>query len=267
MGLLLALFVALSWQTMAFENCTFQIVGDPRDTPGPENSTVQNEWKRLIEAELYKKAGIHGYVYETSADAGIEALDSNHTGSKGCRPSTYGELDHVRIFEHPSFALRQGDILMDLGSGVGKSVIGAALFYGASPAIGIELSDMRFKRACQALSGLEKALQTEACGVLCKRGVAMHGEVQMLHANVLEVEFWNVTAVTMYANCFPPELQLELQHKLLRQLPLGARVHTTDNSGWDKQLVLEGRTFALIPRAGMVLYRVEERRDSRLSEL
>merc|ERR1712039_1141079 len=118
------------------------------------------------------------------------------------------------------------------GSGVGESVIGAVLAFNVTRGIGVELSDVRFTRSCEALARLRKILGSDACGPECIERLGRPGQIDFLHANILDVDLSTVTAVTMYSTCFPPDLQRELQRKLLRELPLGARVHATDNSGW-----------------------------------
>ena len=52
---------------------------------------------------------------------------------------------------------------------------------------------------------------------------------------------------------------VELQQKLLLELPLGARVIPTEAFGWDPRLILNGRTLKLAREASLpgLLYHVE----------
>lgn len=235
-------------------SCRFDLPLAERSNAPRATSSPAGDWKQF-RAELYKD-GLSGY--KEIPEEELTLLNANHSAQRGCRPSTFGELDAERIFRTPAFALGADDVLADLGSGVGQAVISGVLFFNASRGLGIELSKGRFERSCAALERLGSVLQSEMCGEQCRARAAKPGRIEMWNANLLEIDLSEVTAVMMYANCFPEALQGELQRKLLLELPLGARVHTTDNLGWDKRLVLNGRTLSLIPRVGMLLYRVEE---------
>eukprot|EP00747_Dinoflagellata_sp_TGD_P049794 gnl/TRDRNA2_/TRDRNA2_146397_c0_seq2.p1 gnl/TRDRNA2_/TRDRNA2_146397_c0~~gnl/TRDRNA2_/TRDRNA2_146397_c0_seq2.p1 ORF type:complete len:313 (+),score=68.01 gnl/TRDRNA2_/TRDRNA2_146397_c0_seq2:43-981(+) len=231
------------------------------DSAPSESADIFN-WEELVEDMVYKKGDITGYMQLPAEE--LEDLNKNFSegGDRACKPATFGELDSVKIFKNPGFHLSDGDYFMDLGSGVGKAVIHASLMFNASLSVGVELSEGRFRESCRALTRLEEILRSASCSELCRQRVRRPGRIEMRKANVLDVDLSNVTAVMMYSNCFPTVVQEPLQRKLLTELPLGARVQTLDTTGWDKRLVIEGRTLELQRGIGMLVYNVETVRNS-----
>eukprot|EP00747_Dinoflagellata_sp_TGD_P202891 gnl/TRDRNA2_/TRDRNA2_76478_c0_seq2.p1 gnl/TRDRNA2_/TRDRNA2_76478_c0~~gnl/TRDRNA2_/TRDRNA2_76478_c0_seq2.p1 ORF type:complete len:276 (+),score=42.70 gnl/TRDRNA2_/TRDRNA2_76478_c0_seq2:2-829(+) len=242
-------------ETQGGDSCHLDFPLQPSGSISPELAagvadTLSDEWKRLLHSDIYKSNRISGY--KDLPDEELQELDINSSETI-CKPSTFGEIDGKTVFEHPEFHLGEGDHFMDLGSGVGKQVIGAALFFNASRSVGIELSEERFRASCRALKVLESLIKSASCGRRCHERVQRPGRIEMRRANILDVDLSNVTAVTVYNTCFPQSVIDELQHKLLLELPLGARVKIEDKN-WKKTLVLEGRTLR---RVAFLLDKVE----------
>eukprot|EP00747_Dinoflagellata_sp_TGD_P122334 gnl/TRDRNA2_/TRDRNA2_173603_c0_seq1.p1 gnl/TRDRNA2_/TRDRNA2_173603_c0~~gnl/TRDRNA2_/TRDRNA2_173603_c0_seq1.p1 ORF type:complete len:300 (-),score=54.34 gnl/TRDRNA2_/TRDRNA2_173603_c0_seq1:55-954(-) len=241
--------------------CRLDFPLEPSDSSVSSESGIGTaeaiEWEDLVEQLVYKKGGISGYM--TLPEEELANLNVNFTesGDRRCKPATFGELDSVKIFKNEGFHLGEEDYFMDLGSGVGKAVIHASLLFNASVSVGVELSEARFRESCRALARLEAILRSASCGDRCRERIRRPGRIEMRRANVLDTDLSNVTAIMMYSNCFPTEVQTQLQRKLILEPPLGARVQTLDTTGWDKLLALEGRTLELARGIGMLMYTVE----------
>lgn len=102
--------------------------------------------------------------------------------------------------------LSERDVLYDLGCGDGRVVIAAALNYGAR-AVGFDIDPLRLAEARANVAGVE-------VGDL----------VEIVEANLLEVDLRGATVVTLYLS---PELNVQLL-PALRQLAPGSRIITHD---------------------------------------
>jgi len=141
-----------------------------------------------------------------------------------CGEDTYGEITQaaaVTLLSDPKVRFPQGGVFFDLGSGLGKFVADAAILVGARRAVGVELSNMRFKMGCAALSNIEQALRGSGKGSSNTRRVELH-RGDMLQTQLEELHHADVVYVASL--CFRPALMKELQNMLVRRLRVGARV-------------------------------------------
>ena len=117
-------------------------------------------------------------------------------------------------------AVRDSDLVMDLGSGDGRIVITAAAKYGAR-GVGVDYDGW---------------LINESRANAAKAGVA--DRVTLIQKDIREVDFHAATVLTMY---LLPEFNLELRPKILFQLRAGARVvsHDWDMGDWEPDAKVE----------------------------
>ena len=106
--------------------------------------------------------------------------------------------------------LRDDDVVMDLGSGDGRIVIGAASMNPKLKGIGVEI---------------DAKLVAEATQTAVKQGVG--DRVQFLHQNAFDADLSKVSVVFMW---LWPEMQTMLRPKILREARPGTRVVT---NVWD----------------------------------
>jgi len=157
---------------------------------------------------LYKKIG--GYSIPKLEKEGV-----NKVGGTNSSCGTYGEI----VYESMDTILHdlnvtQDDVFYDLGSGVGKAIIQAALDFPFKKVVGIELSLTRHNRALQVLN-------------LCKKEhcFAENRIVELKNENFIDADFHDATVVYMCSTCYPPTLMDKLTEKL-SHLTQGLRVVT-----------------------------------------
>ncbi len=118
----------------------------------------------------------------------------------------YGEVDYLSFYTIlEETAPQTEDILYDLGSGAGKAVLTAALFFDLAKVCGIELLPPLVKKARTKLQQLAFA------------------NVQLIQANFLEYDFSEATIVYIAATCLKEPTWQALQEKLACLRP-GSRV-------------------------------------------
>jgi hypothetical protein len=131
--------------------------------------------------------------------------------------------------------VKQGDYLIDLGSGDGRIPITAAKKFGIS-AMGVDINPVRVQEA-----------KTNAVNARVK------DKVEFKQQNLFETDFSDATVLTMY---LLPRINLELRPRILAELKPGTRVvsHAFDMGDWkaDKKAIVEGRTIYLwiVPEKG-----------------
>lgn len=176
-----------------------------------------------------------------------------------CPASTYLEMPTESIFESAAFALAADDGVVDLGAGIGKTGARAVLLHGARRGFGIELSVTRFQAGCSALRRLGRLLdyqaETRSCsGDDCDdaplnatltlahtlhmfRAALVHtAEIGLRHGDAATADIRGATRVLMFATCFPAGFMARLQSKLVRELPVGARVFAAGAKEWASQV-------------------------------
>ncbi len=117
--------------------------------------------------------------------------------------------------------VRPGDVVFDLGSGDGRTVIMAAQNFGAK-AVGVELDDQRFKQSSARIAKL-----------------ALGSRAGIVQANLFHADLRKATVVTLY---LLSRINERLRPILERQLRPGARVvaHDFPVPGWKPEKVVTG---------------------------
>jgi len=136
------------------------------------------------------------------------------------RNLTYGEIDFEGFFQIlydvPGIVERQ--VFYDLGSGVGKAVIAAALLGNFKEVVGIELLPPLHEQAIVVSKLWEKEKITEL------------PKVKFLQEDFLEAtDYSNVDLVYIHCTCFSQRLMYLLED-VLQTLPTGAIVLTVSQS-------------------------------------
>jgi len=154
-----------------------------------------------------------------------------------CNEDSYGEIPQesaAQLFQNPMVNLKPGDTFADLGSGLGRLVVDAALVANVKRAVGVELSSSRSSSACHALSNVTKAMPASQGGWRAERH---ESEVDLYEGNILDLgkDFLGQVNVAYVANlCFRPDLLNAVAVKLSRDLPDGARVVSLRNLEMNK---------------------------------
>lgn len=141
-----------------------------------------------------------------------------------CGEDTYGEITQaaaVTLLSDPHVHFPRGGVFFDLGSGLGKFVVDAAILVGARRAVGVELSSLRFNMGCATFSKIEGTLRKSGKGSLDTRRIELH-RGDMLQTQLEELQHADVVYVASL--CFRPAMMKELQNMLVRRLRAGTRV-------------------------------------------
>lgn len=214
-----------------------------------EVDSVPGEWRQLFEGYVYSPQFPSGFGQLSRKE--LRVIDKNSTDSS-CKPSTFAEMNALRLFEDSHFAFTPDDVYVDLGSGVGKSALGAVLFFNATRAIGIELSKARFDKTCEAIGRVRNALHGVKCGPHCRERARRAGRVEFVHTNILDYDLSEIrpTRVSVFTSCFPKKVQKLLQKKLLAELPLDAVIYAPGLKVWDDRTVVDGKMLRHEPASG-----------------
>ena len=159
----------------------------------------------------------------------------------------YGELARYELdnlFEAIAPALRPGGVMVDLGSGLGKVVMSAALAFPFQRCVGVECLGYRHRMAMQRLHNLL---------ALAERGVAhlpapltpdtpltlpfgqaatgrhlleLGSRIAFIESDMFKVDVRDASLVFLYSTCFGPQMDA-IADKLARELGEGALVTTT----------------------------------------
>lgn len=149
-----------------------------------------------------------------------------------CNEDSYGEIPQesaAKLFQNPMVNLQPGETFADLGSGLGRLVVDAALVANVKRSVGVELSTSRSSSACHALSNVTKALPPAETGWRAERHET---GVELYQGNILDLgkDFLGQINVAYVANlCFRPDLLNAVAVKLSRDLPADARVVSLRN--------------------------------------
>lgn len=236
-------------RTSAFEVCSLDLPIAVPGAPQHDSQGVRGEWTKLLDRHVYAADSRNGYVDLPESE--LADLNINRSASQKCEPSTYGEMNAIRAFEADVFGVSEGDVLVDLGCGVGKTVVGGVLFFNASLGVGVELSPTRFRRACAALEHLGDALREGThCGSRCRARVARPGRIEIVNANMLDANLSQADKAIFFSTCYPEDVQQQMQRKLLRELQVGARVYAPGHKGWTPSLRLGHRVLEQVPDPG-----------------
>lgn len=77
--------------------------------------------------------------------------------------------------------LNDGDVVYDLGCGDGRFLISACKFHNGIKAVGVEYDQIYYSRALNAVK--ENDLESR---------------IRLIHGNILEIDFYDATAIFMY---------------------------------------------------------------------
>lgn len=159
----------------------------------------------------------------------------------------YGEMQRFELenyFDAVKPLLPAGGVMVDLGSGLGKVVMSAALTLPFTRCIGVELLNYRHRLAQerlvrlltlarQGLEALPEPLTLET-PLQLPSGVTAHGRhlldlgsrILFLENDMFKVDVRGASLVFLYSTCFGP-LMDAISDKLARELSEGALVSTT----------------------------------------
>jgi hypothetical protein len=159
----------------------------------------------------------------------------------------YGEMQRFELdnyFDAVKPLLPPGGVMVDLGSGLGKVVMTAALTLPFARCVGVELLNYRHRLAQerlvrllmlarQGLEALPQPLKPET-PLLLPSGIEASGRhllelgsrIAFIESDMFKVDVRGASLVFLYSTCFGP-LMDALSDKLARELPEGALVSTT----------------------------------------
>ncbi|NVM75087.1 hypothetical protein FHW83_000867 [Duganella sp. SG902] len=159
----------------------------------------------------------------------------------------YGEMQRFELenyFDAVKPFLPPGGVMVDLGSGLGKVVMTAALTLPFTRCIGVELLNYRHRLAQerlvrlltlarQGLESLPEPLTLETplqlpSGVMAsgRHLLDLGSRILFLENDMFKVDVRGASLVFLYSTCFGP-LMDAISDKLARELPEGALVSTT----------------------------------------
>ncbi len=128
----------------------------------------------------------------------------------------YGEIDYLAFYTILEKAeLSDGDVFYDLGSGSGKAVFTASLFFNLSKSCGIELLPPLYNKA----NALIKKVITNAE----KEYVKPISTIQFINKNFLDYDFSDADIIYIAATCLADSTWEQLIHKMEKLKP-GSRV-------------------------------------------
>lgn len=150
-----------------------------------------------------------GYYKEVSGFGADFTSSVNKAGRKVLqsmgKEETYGEIEPrgLRvILEAIRNEINVGDVMFDLGSGVGKVVAQFAFETECGRCVGIELGERRHKNAIKAWSAMQSA------GCFAQQTERM----SFINADMLRETQWkDATVLFVNAVCYPPALWDELE--------------------------------------------------------
>mmetsp|Transcript_119324 Transcript_119324/g.337547 ORF Transcript_119324/g.337547 Transcript_119324/m.337547 type:complete len:300 (-) Transcript_119324:131-1030(-) len=175
----------------------------------------------------------------------IDAPALNVTDASTCKPSTYLSIPIGEVLEHQGFGFGPSAHVHDLGAGFGRPVMQAVLAHGAAAGLGVELSETRWRTGCDALRRLDFLL-AKASRRPKNMSVAV---VELRRGDMLDADVSDATHVFIFATCFPASVVVALQEKLMRELPLGARVFCVGERGlWPSRLQAASARGSMVRR-------------------
>jgi len=143
--------------------------------------------------------------------------EKNYIGDHGGECS-YGEIlfntTHQLLFD--IFKVKEGDVLHDFGSGVGKFVLQARLTSNVTKIIGTELSVTRSVLAREALGKIQNI------GLLQPNDERLH----LIEGSFLDLDISDATHIYMCSTCFHDELMSNIYKKILQEGKAGLQVVT-----------------------------------------
>jgi len=183
------------------------------------------------------------YVYLVKRPTPAELLEALYCGVNGfsisssetdviCKSggnATYGEIlfDSAEKLFTEILPLTENDVVVDLGSGVGKLVLWLYLATPAKESIGIELSKSRVTASKDMMQKVQQELVPQLKDKWVEQwgAQALKKKVSFRHENILESDLSNVTVIFVCATCFPESCMQALSEKFAT-LHEGLRIAT-----------------------------------------
>ncbi|OGK50722.1 hypothetical protein A3B50_04450 [Candidatus Roizmanbacteria bacterium RIFCSPLOWO2_01_FULL_40_42] len=130
---------------------------------------------------------------------------------------TYGEIVPESFYKILSQVNPQKDeVFYDLGSGTGKAVLAASLFFPFSKTVGVELLDDLYDASQQVLQRYQKE-------IIPRLNTSNSPEIKFFQADFLDFDFSDADVIFAHATCFHDGQLRELLHKF-EKLKKGARL-------------------------------------------
>ena len=163
---------------------------------------------------------LYEHAYEgVDRDAALEIAEQSHKNQARV-PGIgyfYGELSWSGAWDVVGLANpKEGDVFIDMGSGVGKMVLAAAMTRGFKECRGVEILPELHEKATMARAKLRDAVGDEAFAMLPPTTLELG---DMLAADVSDADI-----VYCFATCFSPEVTGALAAKLEAEMKSGARL-------------------------------------------
>jgi SAM-dependent methyltransferase len=177
----------------------------------PDWLTIENK-TRILEA-LYKK------VHAKASSIRYRLLHLIQD-----KEFIYGEIDFLSfytILERTSPSAQE--IFYDLGSGSGKAVVSAMLFFNVNQSIGIELLLPLYN---QSNTQLEKAIERFQQNDAEREYLPQMGRIQFINDSFLHYDFGDADIIYVAATCLTDATWNELISKMSRLKP-GSRIIVT----------------------------------------
>ena len=189
-------------------SCSRGVLRTSRAPAHPESRLGRPRAAAGREQQLYEKA-----FAGLDREAGLALASLSHERKPRVPGSTwfYGELSFEAardILERAS--PKQGDVFVDLGSGLGKMVLAAASGKVFGECRGIEILPELHDKANQALEELAGSLELTRCKLVCG---------DMLGHAVADAD-----VVFSFATCFDTNIMAALETKLATEMKPGARL-------------------------------------------
>jgi SAM-dependent methyltransferase len=164
-------------------------------------------------------------IYKDICGFEIQKVDEQEVRKSNGSP-VYGEINQQSLQKLFSLLdLTSHDVFFDLGSGVGKVILHAALFTPVKRAVGIELSKDRHQ---QALIALKKA------SFWAKH---IHERCEFIHDNLMNVDLSSATVIYTCSTAFSIRFMKEMSERLA-QLNHDFRFITLQDLPSEKNFVL-----------------------------
>jgi len=128
----------------------------------------------------------------------LEGRESQQLSSKSF---VYGEAvlnPFIELIKEANPA--PGGVFLDAGSGTGKAVFIAHLFFDFKKSVGVELLEALYKASEQVLERYEKEFRPQIKNDVGDR------EVKFIHGNILDIDYSNADLVFMNSTCFQEDL-------------------------------------------------------------
>lgn len=141
---------------------------------------------------------------------------------KNSREFIYGEIDLLAFHKIIEKAEpKNGEIFYDLGSGAGKAVFSAALYFDFQRCVGIELMDVLYKKSLVSLSKANAILKSRALdGDLYEDKLS---KIRFVKHNFLMYDFFDADIIYLAATCLSEETLRDLIDKI-SMTKVGTRV-------------------------------------------